>query len=130
MVVVSLENHGWSCEGGPHGQMLAVIEWRLNSGQSSVDAKHTRRRLDQRLRERAMPGHLGGHDFGHDANAGQPDIDNLDRTVRKHMAVFCLVQRLEGGKHLLNGSAVQRAPGEWDAQLVPLPDIAQITRPN
>src|SRR5262245_27528261 len=93
---VLLDNHGWACNGSAHGQALAVIEWRLDPGQPPVDAKHTLRGLDQRVRERTMPGHLRGRDFWHDGDAGQPDIDNLDRTVRKHMAVFCLVQRLEG----------------------------------
>ena len=129
VVVSCWMNHGWSCEGGTHGQALAVIEWRLDSGQLPVDAKHTRRGLDQRVRERAMPGHLGWRDFWHDADAGQPDVDNLDRTVRKHMAVFCLVERLEGGKHLRHGGAVQRAAGKGHAQLVALANIAQITRP-
>src|SRR5262245_24329955 len=88
---VLLDNHGWADEGGTHGQALTMIEGRLDPGQPPVDAKHTRRRLDQRVRERAMPGHLGGRDFWHDANPGQPNVDNLDRTVRKHMAVFRLV---------------------------------------
>ena len=127
---VLLDNDGWSCKGSAYRQALALIKGRVKAGQFPIDAKHTRRGLDQGLSERAVPAHLGRGDFGHEANTGQPDVDNLDRTVRKHMAVFRLVERLEGGKHLHHGRAVQGAAGKGYAQLVSLTNIAQITGPG
>ena len=97
-----------------------MIEWRLDLASPPLTRNTHGAVLTSASESVPCPVTWGGR-FWHDANAGQPDIDYLDWTVRKHMAVFCLVERLEGGKHLRNSGAVQGAAGEGDAQPYPCP---------
>jgi len=84
--------------------------------------------LDQRFDDAAAALWPRRCDLRHVANAGDADIDDLDRACLEYMPVLGSVQLGEAREDLRERSLVQFPVGKGDAQLVTLSDIPQIAR--
>lgn len=103
---------------------MSAVKRCFHHFEDAVPPKSVSRSLDLRLTKATAYCWLR-RDLWQAGDAGDADVDDLDRARLEDIAIFGAVQISEPSENLFERRLVQSPVGKRDAQLVTLTDIAQ-----